>query len=383
MWCLDKYRPPWNSCIVFGLEECLASGYQSVFSPSRGVINVFGILTMEIIFPILEKRSCNKTLALRNRPGELLSRSLVKMIHKNFKVPQSMYVCVTIPGYFSSKGQRAERWRLKSYWQKEAKRFRHFIFQFALHLLLLVGHGCGVTVKKIKRMLKPSYPAARPHLPVSCNKRPALVQWVVGGGSEVVEEEMGEGGAGEGKRGGDGRTECAAGRCAAAAPISGQTPLVCFLQENMACYTSAHTVPVSELSYTTSQKWQAVLSFFPPLLFSCHFWRTFEWETLFTPISSMSWALTKSSPSPAGFCFCVCSSLLCIAWRLISHSPSLCKSFHICLDFGAGHILILLFCCMDECACFTSSFFQVPHQFSCSWPAEVIKQRKLAISPSQ
>lgn len=76
---------------------------------------------------------------------------------------------------------------------------------------------------------------------MSCNKRPALVQWIRGRGWG-------------GWRGGDGQTECAAGRCAAAAPISGQTPRVCFLPENMACYTSAHTVPVSEPTYTTTQK---------------------------------------------------------------------------------------------------------------------------------
>lgn len=123
----------------------------------------------------------------------------------------------------------------------------------------------------IKRMLKPSHHAAPLHLPVSLNKRPALVQGVRGGGG--------------GGRGGDGPAERAAGRCAAAAPITGQTPLVCFLQENTACYTSAHTVPVSGTTYTISQKWQV---FFFPLIFVCHFWRAFERETLFTPISSMS-----------------------------------------------------------------------------------------------
>lgn len=67
-----------------------------------------------------------------------------------------------------------------------------------------------------------------------------------------------------------------AGRCAAAAPISGQTLAVCFLEENITCYTSAHTGQIAGRTLTafkmTHQIEFVVLLMFKVVIL-CYFWR--------------------------------------------------------------------------------------------------------------
>lgn len=129
-------------------------------------------------------------------------------------------------------------------------------------------------------------------------------------------------------------TERAAGRCAAAAPISGQTPAVCFPRE--------HTVRIAGPTLLTALKTTHQIDFFCCLCSSWCLLSHFLEDVLAADVMNNRSSLARKLLNPPNqFCKCVSP-------HLFVSRDLLFKSFNVCLRNGCLLFCFVLFCLVNK-----------------------------------